>query len=146
MKILYIDMDGVLVKYDSALSKLSEEIKKDYHGRYYDIPNFFLLMDPNDGAINAYKKLSTVYDTYVLTTAPWSNTTAANDKIKWVKKYLPKEAHKRVIITHHKNLCIGDYLIDDNTRNGVDKFRGEHIHFGTEPFHNWSAVLKYLLD
>ena len=82
-------MDGVIVKSDSALSKISDEIKEEYHGRYYDIPNFFSLMDPNDGAIDAYKKLSSVFDTYILTAAPWNNPTAANDKIEWVKEYLP---------------------------------------------------------
>tara|TARA_B110000444_G_C18705328_1_gene531031 strand:+ start:535 stop:981 length:447 start_codon:yes stop_codon:yes gene_type:complete len=146
MKILFVDMDGVIVKSDSALSKISDEIKEEYHGRYYDIPNFFSLMDPNDGAIDAYKKLSSVFDTYILTAAPWNNPTAANDKIEWVKEYLPKEAHKRVIITHHKNLCSGDFLIDDNTRNGAGMFKGEHIHFGTEQFPSWKIVLKYLLE
>jgi len=43
-----------------------------------------------------------------------------------------------------KNLNRGDYLVDDRTRNGVEAFAGEHIHFGTERFPDWDAVLAYL--
>ena len=145
MKILYVDMDGVLVEPNSALSKISEKNKLEFKNQLYNMPNFFSLMSPKEGAIEAFKKLSKIYETYILTAAPWDNPTAANDKIEWVKKYLPKEAHKRVIISHNKNLCLGDYLIDDNTRNGTSEFKGEHIHFGTEKFPDWDTVLKYLL-
>ncbi len=85
------------------------------------------------------------YDVYILSTSPWDNITAASDKIAWVKKYLGDVAKKRVILTHHKNLAKGDYLIDDRLKHGVDKFEGEHIHFGTDKFQNWNDVLNYLL-
>ena len=49
-----------------------------------------------------------------------------------------------MILSHHKNLNQGDYLIDDRTKNGAGKFQGEHIHFGTEQFANWNCVLSYL--
>ena len=58
---------------------------------------------------------------------------------------LYKIAHKRLILTHHKNLNMGDYLIDDREANGSDKFTGEHIHFRTNRFPNWKSVLEYLL-
>ena len=41
-----------------------------------------------------------------------------------------------MILSHHKNLNQGDYLIDDRTKNGAGKFQGEHVHFGTEQFAN----------
>ena len=53
--------------------------------------------------------------------------------------------YKQVILSHHKNLNQGDYLIDDRTANGAGKFKGKHIHFGTEKFPDWESVLKYLL-
>ena len=77
-------------------------------------------------------------------TAPWGNPTAWSDKRVWVDRYLGKNAYKRLILSHHKNLCSGDYLIDDRKKNGVSKFTGEHIHFGTKKFENWDLVLKYL--
>ena len=70
-----------------------------------------------------------LFDTYILSTSPWNNDSAPTDKLRWVKKYLGNVAYKRLILSHHKNLNIGDYLIDDRTKNGADRFRGEHLHF-----------------
>ena len=39
---------------------------------------------------------------------------------------------------------MGDYLIDDQIANGVDKFKGEPIHFGQERFPDWKSVCAYL--
>ena len=105
----------------------------------------FSLMEPLEGAVASFKELSKHYDTYILSTAPWENPSAWSDKLLWVKKYLGAEAHKRLILSHNKNLNAGDYLIDDRLKNGVDKFAGEHIHFGTEKFPDWKTVCEYLL-
>jgi 5'(3')-deoxyribonucleotidase len=59
-------------------------------------------------------------------------------------KYLGDAAKKRVIVSHNKNLMIGDYLIDDRTANGAGEFKGELIQFGTEKYPNWTEVLSYL--
>ena len=91
-------------------------------------------------------KLSGIFDTYILSTAPWENRTAWSDKLDWVKKHLGTPAYKRLILSHHKNLNDGDYLIDDRLKNGVDRFRGEHIHFGTDKFPDWKTVTQYLRD
>ncbi len=61
-------------------------------------------------------------------------------------KHLPIVGYKRLILSHHKHLCRGAYLIDDRTHNGVLRFCGEHIHFGTEKFPDWDAVLRHLLN
>ena len=66
-------------------------------------------------------------------------------KREWVEKYLGKNAYKRLILSHNKHLCAGDYLIDDRTKNGAGEFKGELIQFGKEKFPDWSSVLKYLL-
>ena len=55
-----------------------------------------------------------------------------------------KSAHKRLILSHHKNLNHGDFLVDDRTKNGVDKFQGMHIHFGTPLFPDWITVTRFL--
>jgi 5'-nucleotidase len=143
-KILYIDMDNVLVDFASGITRVSPEVKTQYEGYLDNIPGIFSLMDPVEGAIESYGKLSTNFETFILSTAPWDNPTAWSDKLLWVKKYLGKYAHKRLILSHYKNLHIGDYLVDDRTKNGVDKFQGEHIHFGTAQFPDWSAVVTYL--
>ena len=138
-------MDNVLVDFKSGIDKLSDQDYEKYKGKFDQVPNIFSLMKPLDGGIDAFEKLSLKYDTYILSTAPWFNTSAWKDKIEWVQKHLSKTAHKRLILSHHKNLNMGDYLIDDRLRNGVEKFNGEHIHFGTEKFTDWNSVLISLL-
>ena len=145
MKIVYVDMDNVLVNFQSGIDKLSSKQFNEFKGRYYQVPSIFSLMDPLEGALEAFEKLSSKYDTYILSTAPWTNTTAWQDKIEWVQKYLGKLAYKKLILSHHKNLNAGDYLIDDRLRNGVGKFKGEHIHFATGKFPDWDTVLNYLM-
>ena len=145
MKILYVDMDNVLVDFSSGIERLSEKERTTYEGRLYQVPGVFSKMDPIEEAISSFDKLSKRFDTYILSTAPWENPSAWTDKLLWVKKYLGQAAHKRLILSHHKNLCAGDYLIDDRLKNGVEKFGGEHIHFGTEKFPDWKSVCSYLL-
>ena len=146
MKILYIDMDNVLVDFPSALSSISEEQQQKYAGRLDEIPGIFALMKPLAGAISAFEQLSKQYDTYILSTAPWENPSAWSDKLVWVQRYLGAAAHKRLILSHNKNLNSGHFLIDDRLKNGADKFAGEHIHFGTEMFPDWVSVCAYLLN
>jgi 5'(3')-deoxyribonucleotidase len=143
-KILYIDMDNVLVDFKSALPLVSKEILSKYDGHLDDIPDIFKLMQPMPGAIEAYITLSNLFDTYILSTSPWENSSAWSDKLEWVKIYLGKHAYKRLILTHHKNLNTGHFLIDDRTKNGADRFVGEHILFGSDKFPNWKAVVHYL--
>lgn len=138
-------MDGVLVDFASGVAKLSEETKKEFEGRIDEVPGLFALMEPMPGAIEAVQLLAKHYDVYILSTSPWGNTTAASDKIEWVKKHMNGVFHKRVILTHHKELLMGDYLIDDRGKNGTSEFRGEWIHFGSERFPDWDAVLEHLL-
>ena len=144
MKTLYIDMDNVLVDFPSAFSSLTEDERCQYADRLDEVPGIFSKMVPMPGALAAYEELSALFDTYVLSTAPWENPTAWSDKLLWVKTHLGTAAHKRLILSHHKNLNRGDFLIDDRTKNGVDRFEGVHIHFGTAQFPDWPAVAAYL--
>jgi 5'(3')-deoxyribonucleotidase len=146
-KILYIDMDNVLVDFPSAFDKLSEEIKEEYSQNMDDIDGIFSLMEPLDGAVSAFDELSSLFDTYILSTAPWKNPSAWSDKLLWVQKYLGDSAYKRLIISHHKNLNCGDFLVDDRLKNGASEFKGEHIHFGANGnYKNWDEVLEYLRE
>ena len=144
-KVLYFDMDNVLVNFQSGLDQLSEEVLQQYEGQLDNIPNVFSLMKPLDGALEAYTILASTYDSYILSTAPWGNISSWSDKAAWVQTYLGYTAEKRLILSHNKNLNIGDYLIDDRTANGAAQFMGEHIHFGSAKFPNWKSVLNHLL-
>ena len=144
MKRVFIDMDNVLVDFQSGLDQVSEEVKAEYAGRLDEIPGLFAKMKPMEGAIEAVHELQKHYDLFILSTAPWNNPSAWSDKVAWVTKYLDDVFHKRLIISHHKDLCQGDYLIDDRGKNGTSDFSGEWIHFGSEQFPDWESVLKYL--
>ncbi len=148
-KIVYIDMDNVIVDFPTGIAKLDEKTRQQYKGNYDEVEGIFGLMEPMPKAIEAIHQLAEKYDIYVLSTSPWHNPSAWIDKIKWIHRYFGEDKnsvlYKRVILSHHKNLNQGDYLIDDRTANGADKFKGEHIHFGTEKFPDWESVLEYLL-
>lgn len=143
-KILYIDMDNVLVDFKSGIELISKEQKLAFEGKLDEVPGIFGKMGPMSGAIEAFQLLSEKYDTYILSTAPWHNSSAWYDKIEWVRKHLPVHAHKRLILTHHKNLNKGHFLVDDRINNGADRFEGELILFGSEKFPNWEVVIDYL--
>ena len=144
-KIVFVDMDNVLVDFKTGIEKLSAEELEVYNGRFDEAPNIFSRMEPIANAIESYIKLCSKFDTYILSTSPWENPTALNDKLEWVKKYLGPYAYKRVIFSHNKHLNHGNYLIDDREKNGADKFVGELILFGSEKFPNWDSVIKYLI-
>jgi len=137
-------MDGVIVDFESAFPHIDERLLREYEGHRDDIPGIFGQMQPLEGALEAYTHLSNLFDTYILSTAPWNNPSSWQDKIEWVQKHLGDVAHKRLILTHHKELNQGDFLIDDRTRNGADNFMGEHILFGSSDFPDWSTVVQYL--
>ena len=145
MKIVYVDMDSVLVNFQSGIDSLTDEQRQTFKDDLDDVPGIFSKMIPVDGAIDAYKELTKHFDVYILSTAPWNNPSAWTDKLLWVQQYLGDLAHKRLILSHNKNLNAGDFLIDDRTANGAGEFNGEHIHFLSEPFNNWNEVLKYLI-
>ncbi len=138
-------MDNVLVDFPSAFPKLSQDLLSQYEENRDDIDGIFSLMEPMPDAVEAFQALSEKFDTYILSTAPWDNPSAWTDKLLWVKKHLGENAYKRLILSHHKNLNRGDYLVDDRTKNGAEDFVGEHIHFGVGVFQDWNAVVAYLM-
>jgi 5'(3')-deoxyribonucleotidase len=145
-KIIYIDMDNVLVDFPSGIAQLSSEIQEEYKGRLDEVDGIFSLMKPMKDAISSIEFLNQHFDLYILSTAPWENPSAWSDKLLWIKKYLPQIAYKRLILSHNKHLNAGDYLIDDRRKNGADRFTGEHIHFGQDQLPDWKSVVNYLAE
>lgn len=143
-KILYVDMDNVLVSFQSGIDRVDKNQLEAFEGRLDEVPGIFGLMDPVPGAIDAYCELASLFDMYVLSTSPWENPTAFADKLDWVKQHLGDIAYKRLILSHHKNLNRGDFLVDDRPNNGAAQFMGEWIQIGSDDFPDWSVVLPYL--
>jgi len=149
MAIVYVDMDNVIVDFKYALRQLGlPEDMKDAD----NIDGIFGRMVPMPGAIDGFNELVEMgHDVYILSTAPWNNPSAWSDKLIWVKKYLGKNAYKRLILSHHKNLNAGDYLIDDRIHNGALGWeeKGRLLRFGYDddgnPFQypDWDSVLEF---
>jgi 5'-nucleotidase len=150
-ELLFIDMDGVLVDFVSSILKyypdfngLPESRRREITAELSGQPGFFTSMEPMPGAIEAYRKLSRHYDIYILSTPDWQGVHSWTEKRIWVEKHLGELAYKKLILSHNKGLFTGRALIDDRIRNGVENFKGEHIHFGTKKFPGWPEVLQYL--
>lgn len=107
-RIVYVDMDNVLVDFPSALPRLAESLELEYEGRLDDIPGIFAMMEPMPGALTSFAELSNLFDVYILSTSPWANPSAWSDKLVWVQNHLGPAAHMRLILSHHKNLNSGD--------------------------------------
>ena len=149
-KILYIDMDNTLVDFSARLASVDPAVREKYRDREDELPGLFALMPPMQGALEAFRELAQHFDVYILSTAPWRNPSAWQHKVEWVHMHLGMDeespAYKRLILSHHKNLNRGDFLVDDRVRHrGVDKFEGEVIEFGSEQFPDWAAVTAHLM-
>ena len=137
-------MDNTLVSFTSGIEKLSNELQEEYKDRLDEVEGIFSLMEPYEGAIEAYNVLDKYYECHICSTAPWSNPSAWKDKLLWVKKHLPN-AYKNITLTHNKQNVRGNYLIDDRLKNGAAEFKGQHIHFGQKGYETWEKVVDYLL-
>jgi len=149
-ELIFIDMDGVLADAEAKMEHWSQRLgitmKELFNKKLYHMPGFYADLPPIPGAVEAFEKLSQKYEVYILTAPSWENPSCYTDKRLWVDKYLGKSAYKRLIISNDKSLFSGKALIDDRTKYGVTKFKGEHIHFGSETFPDWDFVLKYLIQ
>lgn len=153
-KILHFDLDGVIVDFDHQINYHIDLYKHDVEGkergRIVDEicainPHIFHSPKPIEGAIETVNLLFDLYDVYFLSTPMWDVPQSFMDKRIWLERHFGDKCHKRLILTHRKDLVIGDYLVDDRTKNGAGEFKGMHIHFGTEVFPNWETVYNFLL-
>jgi len=157
-EIVYIDMDGVLVNFDYAIKDFFNKyphLKERYKDNPDHIQGLFRNPPPIEGAIEAVNKLaeSGKYELFIATSAPWGNPMSAMDKRFWIEEHFGNLFHKKMFVTHRKDLLMGDYLIDDRVKNGAGEFSGELLRFGYDWENNnkpneyptWESILDYLL-
>lgn len=156
-KVVWIDMDGVLVDFNTHIQSAiidNQFLRETYKGRYDHIPGIFRTPPPIEGAIDAIKKLkeSGKYELYIATAAPWGNPMSAMDKRFWIEEHFGNLFKKKMVVSHLKNMLIGDYLIDDRTANGAGEFKGELLRFGWDyenrvwnEYPTWESILNKLL-
>jgi len=66
MQILYIDMDGVIFDFASAIDNLDEETKSKYENRLDEVPGIFNDLKPINDSISSIELLSKYFDIYVI--------------------------------------------------------------------------------
>lgn len=153
--IVHIDMDGVVADFKGAVAALAPHLDISEHSPKFgkreaelnrlieSNPFIFHDLEPIHGAVGAVHSLAKRFDIYFLSTPMWNVVESFSGKRAWIGKYFPEVGKKRLILTHHKHLVIGDYLIDDRKMNGADRFTGRHIHFGTGEFPDWAHVVSF---
>ena len=146
MKIIYIDLDGVVADFEKGRITPPLSTITPYIGRPDRLPGIYENLEPIKNAIQSVTKLlqHESFDVYFLSTPPWDNPEAWTHKRLWIEKYFGKAVRHRLILTARKDLNIGDFLIDDSKYRGQQKFVGEWLEFGSDKFPDWSSVLKYL--
>ena len=158
MKILYIDLDGVVADFDKFVQpylpgvELGDGDSSDYADRSKMVdevmandPEIFEKLDLIEDAYESVMELSKHFEIYFLSTPVHKVPESYTGKRRWIRSNFGECADKRLILTHRKDLCIGDFLVDDRLKNGSENFKGEHIHFAQPGYENWKVVKELLL-
>jgi 5'-nucleotidase len=144
-QIVYVDMDGVLCDYWGAHER--DRLRNPAQPFPQSVAGFYRGLAPIEGAIEDFASLTAnpKLDVHILTAPSIYNPLCYTEKRLWVEDHLGFEAVSRLIIAPDKSLLKGHMLIDDQTEGrGQERFEGKLIHFGSEKWPNWPAVLSYL--
>lgn len=141
--ILYLDMDDVLVDFNSS-KRIPPEDKKIYnHPRMYEW-GFFFELEPMPGAVEFIQQLEKEdnFEIHVLTQPVATNPISYTEKAAWIAKYFPSLIFN-LHMSQHKHFFKGSILVDDNLK--WKHFEGEFFHFqprqGSE---EWLRLKQYL--
>lgn len=143
MNRIFIDLDGVIVDFESYRNRLGlsgDEVKKS--------PGAYLCMKPMVGALEAIRSLiGKGFDVWIASKPPTGIALAYADKAQWVYGNLP-ELKRKIILTHNKGLLgdANDYLIDDRPHKAdCHRFPGKLLVFCEEDF-GWNQILEFFRD
>ncbi len=143
--IIYVDLDDTLCDYKGAFECLKESSPEIAFPQSQQ--GFYEGLKPLSDAIGAFHWLckQAQFDVYILTAPSIYNPLCYSEKRRWVEQHLGIEHVHRLIISYHKNLLIGDYLIDDKAEGrGQESFEGELIHFGASGLRTWRDIKRYI--
>ena len=138
---IYIDMDGVVSDFDKAAKEYMR-----IHGetrrpdKFVDYRNLEVI----PGAKEAVMRLANEFDVFIATTPPWDRPKVWGEKRDWIVEHFPY-LKKKMVLTHRKDLLIGDILIDDSRYRGQPDFQGEWFWFNQNwKNKNWEACLEWI--
>jgi 5'(3')-deoxyribonucleotidase len=136
-KIMYIDMDGVIANFAKAATEGGWKHRPDKHVSYRDL-------EVMPGAIDALAILNEDFDIFIASTPPWDRPECWGHKREWIAEHFPY-LKRKIILTHRKDLLIGDILIDDSRWRGQPDFQGQWLWFGSnQRCLDWPSTMEYL--
>jgi len=100
---------------------------KDFY-KYLGDGETFKNLSIKDGAANVIEKLCQEHEVYIVTANASYNTGVCDDKVNFIKKFMPFFPIKNIIFINNKSLLDLDVLIDDGLHNFVG-FKGKKIVF-----------------
>lgn len=145
--IIYVDMDDTLCAYTSTHSQFRQSHPEIPFPQ--SIPGFFQKLEPIVGAVEALQWLRVQHgvEVFILTAPSVHNPLCYTEKRLWVEEHLGFEWVHQLIISPHKGLFKGDYLIDDcSFGRGQEGFSGKLLQFGKLPLLDWSNVCDYFTE
>jgi len=130
-------MDGVI----SNFAKAAKEGGWDHRP---DLKVDFGKLEVMPGAKEALGKLNEDFDLFIASTPPWSRPEMWAAKRRWIGEHFPY-LKRKMILTHRKDLLIGEALVDDSRWRGQPDFKGIWIWFGTnKKCLDWPATIEYI--
>ena len=138
---IFIDMDGVIADFEKASNEFQRiHGKTNRPDKWVDYRN----LDVIEGAIEAVAKLNADHEVFIASTPPWLRPEVWGHKREWIGEHFPY-LKRRIILTHRKDLLIGDILIDDSRYRGQPDFQGEWFWFNRNwKNKNWNACLEWI--
>ena len=130
-------MDGVIANFAKAAKEGGWEHRPDKHVDYRNL-------EVMPGANEALMKLNEDFDIFIASTPPWARPDMWGAKREWLEEHFPWLTRK-LILTHRKDLLIGDILIDDSRWRGQPDFQGDWLWFGTsQRCLDWPSTLELI--
>ena len=136
---IYIDMDGVITDFKQGQEYQGYKLSKrpDLVVNYRTLPVM-------EGAIKSVAKLNADHEIFIASTPPWTRPEVWGHKREWLEEHFPY-LKRKLILTHRKDLLIGDVLIDDTRFRGQPDFQGNWCWFNKDwSNRNWNACLEYI--
>ena len=94
-------------------------------------------------AQKAYRWLAETYSLYIVAPSLPNEPAQMGEVTRWVEQYINVPAWGRIIFTAHKQLLLGDYLIDPAADSELGGFMGTHIRLGDDTFKTWDEVITF---